>query len=119
MQDQPPLNELKTPGFFAMAYPTIFINGTCDFTTPKLVTMEYDHFVEHIYFNKDNRVSKHPFLKYFLHNLGLRVKALKQGSFLVAQQLQDAHLTIPELRALDKFLSDDRRAKFPEMSLWN
>ena len=99
MQDQPPLNELKTPGFFAMAYPTIFINGTCDFTTPKLVTMEYDHFVEHIYFNKDNRVSKHPFLKFFLYNLGLRMKALKQGSFLVAQQLQDAHLTIPELRA--------------------
>ena len=61
--------------------------------------MEYDHFVEHIYFNKDNRVSKHPFLKFFLYNLGLRMKALKQGSFLVAQQLQDANLTIPELRA--------------------
>ena len=64
-----------------MAYPTIFINGTCDFTTPKLVTMEYDHFVEHIYFNKDSRVSKHPFLKFFLYNLGLRMKALKQRSF--------------------------------------
>ena len=34
-----PVNELKTPGFFAMAYPTVFINGSCDFTVPRLVKM--------------------------------------------------------------------------------
>ena len=84
--------------FFAMAFPTVFINGTCDLTVPKLVTIEYEEFVQHIYYNIDGRVSKHPFLKFFLLNLGLRMKALKQGSFLVAQQLQDAHWTIPELR---------------------
>ena len=98
IRDVQPLSELKTPGFFAMAFPTVFINGTCDLTVPKLITIEYEEFVQHIYYNVDGRVSKHPFLKFFLLNLGLRMKALKQGSFLVAQQLQDAHLTIPELR---------------------
>ena len=32
-----PLNELKTPGFFTMAFPTVFINGSCDITIPNLV----------------------------------------------------------------------------------
>ena len=32
-----PLNELNTVGFFSMAFPTIFVNGSCDYTTPLLV----------------------------------------------------------------------------------
>ena len=31
-------------------------------------------------------------------NLQLRMQALQQGRYVVAQQLNDAHLTIPELR---------------------
>ena len=85
-----------------MAFSTVFINGTCDVTVPKLINIEYEQFFQHIYYNIDGRVSKHPFLKFFLLNLGLRMKALRQGTFLAAQQLQDAHLTNPELRQILK-----------------
>ena len=76
-----------------MAYPTVFINGTCDFTVPGLLPLTLEEFVEHIYYVTDNRVAKHPYLKFFLLNLRLRMKALNQGSYVVAQQLNDAHLT--------------------------
>ena len=93
-----PLNELKTQGFFTMAFPTVFINGSCDITIPKLVEINFSKFIEHIYFTQDNRVSKHPYLKFVLLNLRLRKQALTQGSYLVAQQLNDAHLSVEELR---------------------
>ena len=93
-----PLNELKTVGFFSMAFPTIFINGSCDVTIPRLHKIKFSDFVDHIYFQGDNRVSKHPTLKFVLLNMKLRLQALNQGSFVVAQQLNDAHLSIPDLR---------------------
>ena len=93
-----PVSELKTPGFFSMAYPTVFINASCDFTAPRLVKIPFKEYIEHIYYCVDNRVSTHPFLKFFLMNLQLRMQALQQGRYVVAQQLNDAHLTIPELR---------------------
>ena len=91
------LNELKTLGFFVMAFPTIFVNGSCDFTAPKLVDIVFDEWIQHIYFTGDGRVSKHPYLKFLLLNLRLRKMALNQGSFVVAQQLNDAHLSISDL----------------------
>ena len=79
IKDQPLINELRTPGFFTMAFPTVFINGSCDYTTPKLVAIDYQEFVEHIYYTGDGRVSKHPYLKFLLLNLGLRLKALNHA----------------------------------------
>jgi len=38
-----PLSELKTPGFFAQAFPSIFVNGSCDITYNKLVSIELDN----------------------------------------------------------------------------
>ena len=93
-----PLSELKTPGFFTMAYPTIFINGSCDITIPAMTKVNYGTWVSHIYYNIDNRVTSHPSLRFVLLNIGLRHQALSKGSYLVAQQLNDAHLSIPELR---------------------
>ena len=92
------MKELSTDGFFTMTFPTIFINGSCDFTIANLKSVKYDEFVKHIYYNIDNRVSQHPFLKFVLLNLGLRQRALSQGNFVVAQQLSDAHLSIADLR---------------------
>ena len=83
------IKELNTEGFFTMAFPTIFINGSCDCKISSLRGIEYNEFVSHIYYNVDNRVSQHRFLKFVLLNLGLRQIALSQGSFVVAQQLLD------------------------------
>ena len=93
-----PIKELQTPGFFAMAYPTIFVSGSCDITIPKLVKVDLKDWIEHIYYSMDNRVSAHPYLKFFLLNLRLRRQALSQGGFVVSQQLNDAHLTIQQLQ---------------------
>ena len=48
------------------------------------------------YYNIDNRISEHPSLKFVLLNLGLQ-RVLSQGSFVLAQQLNDAHLSITDL----------------------
>ena len=93
------MKELWTNGFLTMTFPTIFINGSCDVTIANLRNVKYDEFVKHIiYYNIDNRVSQHSFLKFVLLNLGLRRRALSQGSFVVAQELNDAHLSISDLR---------------------
>ena len=88
-----------------MAFPTVFINGSCDLTIPRLVDINFNEFIEHIYFTQDNRVSKHPYLKFALLNLCLRKQALSQGSYLVSQQLNGAHLSVEELR--ECFENDD------------
>ena len=80
-----PVNELKTPGFFAMAYPPVLINGSCDFTVPRLLKITFNDYITHIYHCQNNRVAKHPYLKFFLLNIDLRMQALHCGSFLVAQ----------------------------------
>ena len=81
-----------------MAYPTIFISGSCDITIPKLGNIDLQDWIEHIYYNIDNRVASHPYLKFFLLNLRLHKQALNQGSYVVNQQLNDAHLTIQQLQ---------------------
>ena len=62
-----------------MAYPTVFINASCDFTATRLVKIPFKEYIEHIYYCVDNRVSTHPFLKFFLMNLQLRMQALYQS----------------------------------------
>ena len=82
--DADPLAELKTPGYFSQAFPTVFIGGSCDFTHNNLVSVELDEWIKHIYFQGDSRVANHPTLKFVLLNLSLRQKALKNGIFLVS-----------------------------------
>ena len=68
-----------------MTYPHIFVNGSCDITIKKIRSIDYLQWVEHIYFTTDNRVAAHPFLKFQLLNIGLKKRALNQGSYLVSQ----------------------------------
>jgi len=81
-----------------MSFPSIFINGSCDNTHDPLVKIDYADWVSHIYFQGDGRVTKHPSLKFLLYNIGLRKQALQQGSFVVAQQLNESHISINELQ---------------------
>ena len=52
-----PVKELNNPGFFAMAFPTNFISGLCDFTAPKVSKSDFKSWTERIYFNKDKIIS--------------------------------------------------------------
>ena len=67
-----------------MCYPHIFVNGSCDFTVKGLRNLNYDEWVEHIYYNVDNRAASDPFLKFHLMNIGLKQKSLNQGSYCVS-----------------------------------
>ena len=91
--------ELQHSGFFTMCYPHIFVNGSCDFTVKGLRNLNYDEWVEHIYYNVDNRVASDPFLKFHLMNIGLKQKALNQGSYCVSQQINDSLITVEELKS--------------------
>ena len=72
--------------------------------------------MEHIYHCIDNRVPAHRFLKFHLLNIGMRKKALNQGSFCVNQQLNEKHLTRDELK--ERLLNEDESIprKFVSMS---
>ena len=96
--DQEPLRELSTPGFFSMCYPSIFVNGTCDITIKKIHTIELKEWIQHLYYVLDNRVASHPFLKFHLHNILMKQRALSQGRFVVTQRLHENHLTVDQLR---------------------
>lgn len=111
-----PIPELSPEGFFTMAYPNIFINGTCDITIPSTRTADYDMWVENIYFCRDNRVSSHRFLKFHLLNIGLRKKASDQGSFCVNQQVNEKQLTRDELVQRLQVKDDSIPRKFISMS---
>ena len=92
-----PLAELKTRGFFTMAYPYIFINGSCDFTLANLHKLDYGKWVEHIYYNRDNRVCAHPSLKFLLLNIAMKKRALNQSNFCLKQGVNDTAITAAQL----------------------
>ena len=95
VHNEMPLSELSTDGFFTMIYPHIFVG---DITIKILREIDYLKWVEHIYYNVDNRVSSHPFLKFHLLNIGLKKRALTQGSYCVSQQIKEALLSIEDLQ---------------------
>ena len=105
VHNEKPLSELNTDGFFTMIYPHIFVGGSCDITIKRLREIDYLKWVEHIYYNVDNRVSAHPFLKFHLLNIGLKKRALTQGSYLVSQQINEALLSIEDLQ--EKLSNED------------
>ena len=80
-------------------------------TSNQLVKINLDEWIQHIYYIGSGRVSKHLYLKFFLYNLNMRMKALNQGSFLVSQQLNDAHVTIDEL--MERMQNDDDTLPLP------
>ena len=80
-----------------MCYPHIFVGGSCDITIKLLRNVDYVQWVEHVYYNVDNRVSANPFLKFHLLNIGFKKRALTQGSYCVSQQINESLLSIEEL----------------------
>ena len=98
VHDEKPLPELSTEGLFTQCYPHIFVGGSCDITIKRLREIDYLKWVEHIYYNVDNRVALHPFLKFHLLNIGLKKRALTQGSYCVSQQINEALLTVEQLQ---------------------
>ena len=99
-----PLRELRTRGFFTMAFPHIFVNGSCDITIKdnKVNVPTLDEATEHIYFDDDGRVAGDEFLGSVLLALRQRQATLSQGGFMVRQQLAERDASMDALlRALE------------------
>ena len=94
-----PMPEMKVEGFWTMCYPHVFVNGSCDITIKSQCNIDYDEWVQHIYYTSDNRVPSDPFLKFHLMNIGLKKKALNQGSFVISQRVNDSLITVDELKS--------------------
>ena len=97
-----PVDPLSVPGFFTKAFPCIFVNGSCDPTIKdrlfrSINSKNIDLWIEHIYYNQDNRVAKHPFLKFLLTNIKNKYKAFSQSDFCVNSTLRDPQLTVDDL----------------------
>jgi len=67
-----PISELNTKGFFTMAYPELFINGSGDWTISNQRKPDFQQWINHIYWTTDARIANHPHLKFHLLNLSLR-----------------------------------------------
>lgn len=106
-EDAEIIAELETEGFFTMAYPSIFVNGSCDITTPHCKmrritdgthdTESLHTWIQHLYYTGDGRVPAHRYLKFALLHIMLKKSALKQSGYLVSQQLRDADKSAEDL----------------------
>ena len=94
-----PMPEMQVEGYWTMCYPHIFVNGSCDITIKSQCNIDFEEWVQHIYHATDNRVPSDPFLKFHLMNVGLKKKALDQGSFVISQKVNEALISVDELKS--------------------
>ena len=69
-----PVPELQTEGFFAMAFPCDFVNGSCDPTVPRVQRVDFAAACEHLLWAGDGRIGRNPVLKLFLTHLHMKVR---------------------------------------------
>ncbi|CAH3141297.1 unnamed protein product [Porites lobata] len=94
-----PTSEFTTPYFFTMAFPCLFPYGKGDFHINRPVTYPSLHdWAEHLLWYQDGRFARHKVWKFFVHNMIMRKRALKQSRFFVDQQLGDPHITVADLQ---------------------
>ena len=91
------VRELSTTGFFSMAWPWIWVNGSCDLTVAgKLYDKPpFDAWVEHLYHLDDGRVPADEFVGAALFALRMKRRVRTDGGYMVRKQLA-AHDVLDE-----------------------
>lgn len=46
--NQTPISEFTTEGYFSMAFPTLFPDGSGDFTAPRMRPVTIGHYLKHL-----------------------------------------------------------------------
>ena len=92
------INEFNHEGYFSLAFPTLFPNARGDFTVPRLRPITIGTYFKHLMLYKDGRFAKHPRFRYFALNTEMRWRALQTGRIYVKQNVNDAQLSVEELK---------------------
>ena len=95
---QSPINEFTTEGYFTCAFPALFPTGAADFLAPRINSVTIGNYFKHLLLYDDGRFATHHRFRYFALNTEMRWRALQTGRIYVNQNLEDAHLSIDELR---------------------
>lgn len=106
-RDNTPVSEFTTVIFFTQAFPCLFPTGLRDFSfnRPRTCTSLADWADQLIWFD-DGRFAQHPYLKFIVHNMIMRKRALEHSCYIVRQQLGDEHLSVSDIE--DKIKKGDR-----------
>ena len=60
---------------------------------------------EHLLWFEDGRFANHQYFKFVVHNMIMRKRAIENSTFIVKQKLDEAHLSVSDIR--DKIQNDD------------
>ena len=93
-----PVNELRTPGYIACAYPTLFPFGTADLRDERIKEVKTADYFRHLLSYHDNRFAKHPTFRFFAYNSWLRWTALSDGNVFVRNNPEFKDMTVSELK---------------------
>ena len=93
-----PIDEFKTEGYISCAFPTLFPTGEADYLAPRLQSVTVGMYFKHLMMYGEGRFAKHPRFRYFALNTEMRWRALQTGRVYINQHLDDARLTLDDLR---------------------
>jgi hypothetical protein len=108
--DNCPINEFQTPGYIAMAFPTLYPTGQADLRAERIRDIKPAEYFKHLLRYKDGRFGRHTCWRYFALNSQMRWRALQEGKIYVKQNLSDGEITVNDIQeriaAGDKHMAD-------------
>lgn len=93
-----PVNEFTSEGYFSCSFPTLFPTGAAEFLGARINNVTIGNYFKHLLLYDDGRFAKHCRFRYFALNTEMRWRALQTGRVYVRQNLEDAHLSVEQLR---------------------
>lgn len=100
--DGVPVNEFKTAGYIACAFPTLFPYGLADLRDSRLVTVSPSDYFKHLMRYKDRRFAQHKTFRFFAMNSTMRWTALTDGKIFVRNNPEFKEMTSSQLKDLLK-----------------
>ena len=93
-----PINEFRTEGYMARAFPTLFPTGAADFNAPRVRHVTIGYYFKHLLMYQDGRFAQHPRFRFFALNTEMRWRALQVGRIYIKQHPHDAQLSVQDLK---------------------
>ncbi|KAE8752107.1 hypothetical protein FOCC_FOCC001269 [Frankliniella occidentalis] len=95
-----PVDEFNTPGYVAMAFPTLFPTGAADLSIDRQYRVTPRQYFKHLLEYKDGRFANDPRFRFFAFNTVTRHEALRAGSLFVRRNEALQGRTVGELREM-------------------
>ncbi|KAK3917404.1 ATP-dependent DNA helicase RRM3 [Frankliniella fusca] len=101
-----PINEFKSDGYIAQAFPCLYPTGEGDLRSPRDIIIKPSTYFKHMIRYHDERFAKHPRYRFFALNSMMRWTALSDGNMFVEQNPEYGSMTVKELK--DKLKVDSK-----------